>query len=70
MKQYKTCNGCKALTHSIMSRNGSMVCSLGYQTTIGKEIMNIVVETKPVESCPKPKTNNDLMECYKHLRKN
>lgn len=64
MKQYKNCNGCKALTYSPASKCGGMQCSLGYSTKDGKQIMGITVENIPLEPCDKPKTNTELNYLY------
>lgn len=65
MKQYKTCNGCKALTHCNRSKIGGMKCGLGFSTEDAKIIMGVVVETKPTEPCLKPKTNSDYIYFHK-----
>jgi len=45
----RNCNGCKAL-----ESNGW--CALGYKIEPSKTLYNIVVEYKPLDNCPKPKT--------------
>ena len=55
MKPFKTCNGCKA----ICGGSNRQYCGLGYKTKIvGKNMTYAIIsELKPLEICPKPKTN-------------
>lgn len=55
MKQYKTCNGCKADGAAV--RDG---CSLRYPRKDGRRIAGVTVEAVPAVPCPKPKTNADF----------
>lgn len=63
MKQYKTCNGCKAL-----SAGGRIAecCTLGFGTKPGKELMGYVVESLPTEPCPKPKSIKQYVFDYRN----
>ena len=51
LKQYRKCNGCKALIYQVQSNLGR--CELNYKTISTTKIY----DTKPLELCPKPKTN-------------
>jgi len=53
----RTCNGCKAL-----AQTHKFYCELGYKLEPKKEIYGVVVECKPSEECPKPKTFEQLMD--------
>lgn len=50
----RTCNGCKAL-----SQSKYFYCELGYKLTSKREYEGITIECKPLEECPKPKTNDE-----------
>ena len=52
----KTCNGCYAFEQAINK------CSLNYKLASGDRVWGIVVNYKPLEDCPKPKT---IKEYYK-----
>ena len=53
----KTCNGCRA-----QGLDGR--CELGYKTEVknNREFWGrLIIEWKPSEECPKPKTNDQLI---------
>jgi|GEM_PF-5643490 len=48
----RNCNNCKAL-----SKNSKFTyCELGFEITGNKEYGGLVINYKPIEDCPKPKT--------------
>jgi hypothetical protein len=49
----RTCNGCRALSDNF--------CLLGYKTVVKKYFDYLPVEYKPLEECPKPKTNDEYV---------
>jgi hypothetical protein len=52
----RNCNGCRAL-------NSDKYCDLGYK--IEKiQVDFITIGTKPLENCPKPKTNNEYIKFW------
>jgi hypothetical protein len=56
LSQKRTCSGCRALYQSqYMDR-----CELGYKFN---------GNFKPLEPCPKPRTNSDFIECCKFYKK-
>lgn len=60
IKLKKNCNGCRAL-EPLPKGHGACRCELGYKTKNGKQILGIIVETIPLEICPKPKKTTDLI---------
>lgn len=51
----RTCNGCRALSRGI--------CTLGYEVAPKTVIEHVyTVEWKPLQECPKPKTNGELVK--------
>jgi hypothetical protein len=54
----KTCNGCKASTIDRFEAR----CDLGFSVdTIFSKLFLIAYEGKPLEECPKPKTNKEFV---------
>lgn len=51
----KTCNGCKAFGGVVENK-----CALGHKIELRKYDIVFVVGAKPLEECPKPKTNLEL----------
>ncbi|WP_298751913.1 hypothetical protein [uncultured Arcobacter sp.] len=67
----RTCYGCKALHYNLDK------CDLGFETawvsvdlktSNGKIYKNMSGSLKPLEECPKPKTNDELIICNKLKR--
>lgn len=60
MKPFKNCNGCKA----IIGTGNRQFCSLSYKTElIAKDMVYAVIyDMKPLQICPKPKTNSELIQ--------
>ncbi|MFJ8247385.1 hypothetical protein [Peribacillus asahii] len=56
----RTCNGCKALEEDMGS------CSLGYKIkgVNHPKYIEITIEYKPLEECPKPKTNTEFVKLH------
>ena len=61
MKQYKTCNGCKASEELEMPGKGTwaFVCRLGY---------NVGWAGNPEEPCPKPRRLNEYRATSKKVK--
>ena len=49
----RTCDGCKALD---MEK-----CDLGYKTQKLYKEHSFLIKVKPLEECPKPKTNDEYL---------
>jgi hypothetical protein len=51
----KTCNGCKAFGGVVQNK-----CALGHSIKLNYYDTVFVIGAKPLEECPKPKTNIEL----------
>ena len=63
LKQRKVCGDCRVYSR-IKKR-----CTIGYETKDGKIMHDVVIQTIPVEPCPKPLTAQQSIEAINNFRK-